>query len=101
MLNSEDVAAWASEVGVPLGDTDFNGVVEFPDFLNLSAHFGQAGGWSEGDFDANGFVEFPDFLILSENFGTTSRGHLGTRTDEPFACSFRGMPSFGELKKTP
>ena len=80
ILNSEDVAAWASEVGVPLGDTDFNGVVEFTDFLSLSANFGLAGGWGEGDFDADGFVEFPDFLILSANFGTASEA---TAVPEP------------------
>ena len=58
--------AYANSV---LGDADLDGSVDFPDFLALSAGFGQSGGWAEGDFDASGAVEFPDFLILAENFG--------------------------------
>ena len=30
------------------------------------------GGWAEGDFDGNGEVEFPDFLTLSASFGQTA-----------------------------
>ena len=51
------------------GDADFNGQVDFTDFLLLADNFGNAARWSDGDFDANGTVEFPDFLILAENFG--------------------------------
>ena len=56
------------------GDANLDGVVDFPDFLALSEHFGEGSrrdprAWSQGDFDGNGEVDFPDFLILSENFG--------------------------------
>ena len=51
------------------GDVNLDGKVDFPDFLVLSANFGQAGGWADGDFDGNGIVDFPDFLLLSANFG--------------------------------
>ena len=52
------------------GDADFDGEVQFSDFLILSGNFGQSDAtWSRGDFDSNGLVGFPDFLILSGNFG--------------------------------
>ena len=52
------------------GDVDLNGRVEFADFLQLSALFGQAGAsWSDGDTDGDGSVSFADFLALSANFG--------------------------------
>ena len=52
------------------GDLDGNGVVEFGDFLLLSANFGNdVTSHTEGDIDCNGKVEFADFLVLSANFG--------------------------------
>lgn len=54
------------------GDTDFNGNVEFADFLVLSGSFAKDATWTRGDFDANGNVGFADFLILSSNFGKSS-----------------------------
>ena len=56
------------------GDHDFNGAVEFADFLVLSTNFATEGVWSGGDFSGNGFVDFADFLILSSNFGQTFEG---------------------------
>lgn len=53
------------------GDADLNGTVDFADFLALSSHFGQVGGWANGDYSGNGTVEFEDFLLLSLNFGIT------------------------------
>ncbi len=54
------------------GDADFNGQVDFADFVVLSDHYGEAGKkWSEGDFDASGSVQFPDFVILANNFGNS------------------------------
>ena len=55
-----------------VGDTNFDGKVDFADFLELSTNFGRAGLWSQGDFDANGKIEFADFLGLSSNFGETA-----------------------------
>ena len=52
-----------------VGDSNLDGIVDFADFLALSAGFGTTGGWANGDFDGNGEVSFPDFLALSENFG--------------------------------
>lgn len=54
------------------GDIDGNGVIEFADFLTLSANFGSEVASHElGDVDCNGTVEFADFLTLSANFGQT------------------------------
>ena len=54
------------------GDADENGIVDFADFLALSANFGVAdAGWSQGDFDGSGSVDFADFLLLSRNFGSS------------------------------
>ena len=59
-----------SEVERVPGDADGNGVVDFADFLILSANFGRTdGSYADGDFDEDGSVGFSDFLILSGNFG--------------------------------
>lgn len=68
------------------GDANLDGVVNFPDFLTLSASFGSEGGWGAGDFDGNGEVNFPDFLQLSQNFGRTA-GVRATAVPEP-ECSY-------------
>ncbi len=52
------------------GDLDGNGDVAFPDFLVLSANFGQdLPSYTDGNIDLAGGVAFTDFLILSANFG--------------------------------
>lgn len=52
------------------GDTNFDGVVNFPDFLTLSANYGQSNAvWPQGDFDWDRQVGFSDFLSLRANFG--------------------------------
>ena len=54
-------------------DADFDGEVQFSDFLILSKNFGEDGSWSAGDFNSDGLVGFPDFLILSKNFGESAQ----------------------------
>ena len=68
------------------GDTNFDGEVQFDDFLALSANFGEEGGWAEGDFDGNGQVDFPDFLVLSANFGGADPASAAS-VPEPTAAS--------------
>ena len=58
------------------GDTDFDGDVDFADFLALSSNFGslcfRRDEWrclANGDFDRNRRIDFADFLILSTEFG--------------------------------
>lgn len=73
------------------GDANFDGEVDFSDFLSLSKHFGEGTrrdprGWSQGDFDGDGAVDFPDFLILSESFGTVANASAAS-VPEPTGLS--------------
>lgn len=54
------------------GDTNFDGIVDFVDFLTLSANYGKESGavWPDGDFDWDRAVGFSDFLALRDNFGS-------------------------------
>lgn len=70
LVNIDDLNGFLTETNRFNGDADFNGKVEFADFLILSGTFGNADlDWTDGDFDADGMVAFGDFLILSGNFG--------------------------------
>lgn len=73
VVDGEDLSSFLEQTGTLAGDTNFDGSVEFADFLALSANFGQSDRtWSQGDVDCNGAVQFADFLILSANFGQTT-----------------------------
>jgi len=85
VVNGEDVTNFLGQTGTIPGDVNLDGTVNFPDFLALSANFGQAGRtWSQGDFDCSGDVAFPDFLALSANFGR-SAGANAASVPEPNA----------------
>lgn len=71
---------------IDLGDADLNDSVGFSDFVILSTHFGQLGGWSQGDFDGDGMVAFGDFVLLSNSFGETV-GHQATPVPAPSSAS--------------
>lgn len=81
------------------GDVDFNGIVDFTDFLTISANFNSPEAkWSLGDFDGVGGVGFTDFLALSANFNQTpaaasvpepSGAHLVLLTSIVFGLSRR------------
>ena len=52
------------------GDVNYDGNVDFADFLVLSLNFGKAdANWDEGNFDLGSDVDFADFLALSSLFG--------------------------------
>lgn len=54
-------------------DADGDGLAGFPDFLIVSANFGDTEAvYADGDFDCDGEVSFSDFLILGEVFGPLS-----------------------------
>ena len=63
----------AASVPPLIGDTNRDDVVDFADFLVLSANFGNPTeyGVADGDIDENGIVDFADFLLLSSNFGNS------------------------------
>ncbi|MEM7317306.1 MAG: DUF4465 domain-containing protein, partial [Planctomycetota bacterium] len=67
-VTSEDVTEMLETAGRLPGDANFNGDVEFVDFLVLADSFGQEAGWSSGDFNCNGVVQFDDFVAFAESF---------------------------------
>ena len=72
LVSSDDIAQLLSTVDRMPGDFDFDGEVQFTDFLILADHFGQMADWSQGDLDCDGEVQFGDFLVLSDQFGKTT-----------------------------
>jgi|GEM_PF-3589310 len=80
-----DHSLWVKDLAKVLpGDANFDGAVDFQDFLVLSENFNNgSGGWAEGNFDGQQGVGFPDFLVLSDNFGATAA--LTTSVPEPSA----------------
>lgn len=67
-VNGDDVAEMLTGTNRLPGDADFDGEVEFVDFLALADSFGQEAGWSDGDFNCNGVVQFDDFVTFAESF---------------------------------
>lgn len=61
-------------VGAVRGDANLDGVVDFSDFLVLSAGFGNRAEqtWSRGDFDGDGQITHDDFQLLAANYGKQS-----------------------------
>jgi autotransporter-associated beta strand protein len=59
------------------GDTDFNGKVNFDDYVRTDNGFNNhLTGWLNGDFDGNGQVNFDDYVLIDLAFNTQS-GTLG------------------------
>jgi hypothetical protein len=59
------------------GDTDFNGRVNFDDYVRTDSGFNNhRTGWLNGDFDGNGQVNFDDYVLIDLAFNTQS-GTLG------------------------
>jgi beta-glucanase (GH16 family) len=55
------------------GDTDFNGVVNFDDYVRTDSGFNnQLSGWLNGDFDLNGVVNFDDYVLIDLAFNSQS-----------------------------
>jgi hypothetical protein len=55
------------------GDTDFNGRVNFDDYVRTDNGFNNhLSGWLNGDFDLNGQVNFDDYVLIDLAFNTQS-----------------------------
>jgi beta-glucanase (GH16 family) len=55
------------------GDTDFNGKVNFDDYVRADNGFNNhLTGWINGDFDLNGQVNFDDYVLIDLAFNTQS-----------------------------
>jgi hypothetical protein len=53
------------------GDTDFNGKVNFDDYVRADAGFNNhRTGWMNGDFDLNGSVNFDDYVLIDQAFNS-------------------------------
>ena len=53
------------------GDADFNGQVDFDDYVRRDLGFNNGtGGWINGDFDGNGGVDFDDIALQDLGFNT-------------------------------
>jgi hypothetical protein len=53
------------------GDTDFNGAVNFDDYVRTDSGFNNhVSGWLNGDFDGNGAVNFDDYVLIDLAFNT-------------------------------
>jgi T5SS/PEP-CTERM-associated repeat protein len=53
------------------GDTDFNGTVNFDDYVRIDNGFNNnLTGWMNGDFDGNGAVNFDDYVLIDLAFNT-------------------------------
>ena len=87
VVEDGSVADFLAMNGSIVGDFDFNGTVEFADFLNLSGNFGQTESvhYGQGDADCQNGVDFADFLALSANFGKS--GGEAVSVPEPTSLS--------------
>jgi hypothetical protein len=53
------------------GDTNFNGVVNFDDYVRTDVGFNTGrSGWINGDFNDSGSVNFDDYVLIDTGFNT-------------------------------
>ena len=70
------------------GDTDFNGRVNFDDYVRIDNGFNNhLTGWMNGDFDGNGQVNFDDYVLIDLAFN--SQGAVLTRGSQERASTTR------------
>ena len=59
----------ADEFASPMGDANYDGVVDGDDHLIWADHYDQAGDWVQGDFTSNGWVDGGDYTRWADNYG--------------------------------
>jgi hypothetical protein len=66
-----ELTPWLTVLNSLPADADFDGRVQFSDFVILADHFAAAGSYTQGDFDCDGHVQFSDFVVLADSFGAS------------------------------
>ena len=77
------------------GDFNFDGQIDFGDFLILSANFGTA--TSEGDYDFNGTVDLADFALLKAAFNAGAGEPSVAAVPEPASMSLLALAMLAGL----
>lgn len=98
-LSAADLESFLAAVDRLPGDTDWDGVVGFSDFVRLSSRFGQSGGWSHGDSNCDGQVEFDDFVRLSANYSTAAGVELVPEPGAFRLVFFAWLLGFSRLRR--
>lgn len=100
LVDGDDVSLLLASANRRPGDADFDGRVEFGDFLAVANNFGEKGKtWSHGDFDCNGEVAFLDFLTLADNFGESGGDIAATPEPEASALLLAALTVLVSLRK--
>jgi hypothetical protein len=84
LMKSQDFKPVRQALGTALkdGDTDFNGRINFDDYVFTDNGFNnqnQPGfnvSWSNGDFDSNGKIDFDDYVLIDLSFNNQGGGGL-------------------------
>jgi hypothetical protein len=101
LVDSADADCWAqlgeqdlldqtlAEIGSLRADANFDGTVNFPDFVVLSNNWeNEPALYSDGDFAADdGAVGFSDFVLLSNNWEQAAGGAAAAAVPEPAGLS--------------
>ncbi len=70
VVDDADLTAFLESAQRLPGDANFDGEVQFGDFVTLAENFGKLDEvWSNGDFTCDSQVQFGDFVVLANNFG--------------------------------
>ncbi len=59
----------ADEFASPMGDANYDGLVDGGDYTIWADHYQEAGKWVQGDFTSNGWVDGGDFTLWADNYG--------------------------------
>ena len=71
--------SWSRQLNVvPAGDVNLDGVVDFGDFLIVSANFNKPADALSGDLTGDGHVDFADFLLVAASFSESDNDTTST-----------------------